>query len=515
MSPFRLHSKYNPHKEAEQFASAIEGIPSIIVITEPGESYLASVLKAKFPSTKCIAVRYNETAFSDSDNLWDAVWRPGNGSLPFFLLSHIPDEKLGATRFLSWKAADKAFPDAADTVWKNIRYTIEMLTSIMHTRSFFGKKWLKNTVDNFINLEHPATLRFGTRDFILAGAGPSLEQLTARQAAPYSLLAVSSACAALTARHIPIDLCISTDAGYWALPHFDRLPAGVPIAFPLEAAIPAQILKTHPSVPLSYNSPLETMLLTAANLQPLAARENGTVTGTACELLLLHTDRNIILAGVDLAAAKGFTHACPHASISRLFTAANRLHPLAEALAVQNFAAQSLETYRQWFLQLPPESARRLFRAGTGGAPLPNIKPVDLTAGAAKNAQPAGQQVDTAVRMHNAQSGRKYALAEQQNSTRNMTRLSAAPYPAPSRQERTEIALSLLNTLHIKIPALIATEPAHLAEDTASLEKQLCALCSYTAYCNVIKNPTDKKAQTNLTEQVNRVLGTLIKRIKA
>ena len=117
--------------------------------------------------------------------------------------------------------------------------------------------------------------------------------------------------------------------------------------------------------------------------------------------------------------------------------------------------------------------------------------------------------------MHNAQSGRKYALAEQQNSTRNMTRLSAAPYPAPSRQERTEIALSLLNTLHIKIPALIATEPAHLAEDTASLEKQLCALCSYTAYCNMIKNPTDKKAQTNLTEQVNRVLGTLIKRIKA
>ena len=515
MSPFRLHSKYNPHKEAEQFTSAIEGNPSIIVITEPGESYLAPVLQSKFPYAKRIAVRYNETAFSDSDNLWDAVWRPGKGSLPFFLLSHIPDEKLGATRFLSWKAADKAFPDAADTVWKNIRYAIDMLTSVMHTRSFFGKKWLKNTIDNFINMEHPAVLRFGAPDFILAGAGPSLEQLTAAQTTPYSILAVSSACAALTARHIPIDLCISTDAGYWALPHFDRLPAGVPVAFPLEAAIPAQILKTHPSVPLSYNSPLETMLFTTANLQPLAARENGTVTGTACELLLQHTDRNIILAGVDLAAAKGFTHARPHASISRLFTAANRLNPLAEALAVQNFAAQSLETYRQWFLQLPPESARRLFRAGTGGAPLPNIKPVDLTAGAAKNAQPVDRQVGTAVRMHNAQSGRNHALAGQQNSTRDMTRLSAAPYPAPSRQERTEIVLSLLNTLHTEIPALIATEPAHLAEDTASLEKQLCALCSYTAYCNVIKNPTDKKAQTNLTEQVNRVLGTLIKRIKA
>lgn len=515
MSSFRLHSKYNPHREAEQFASTIEGIPSIIVITEPGESYLAPVLKANFPSTKCIAVRYNETAFSNSDKLWDAVWRPGNGSLPFFLLSHIPDEKLAGTRFLSWKAADKAFPDAADTVWKNIRYAIEMLTSIMHTRSFFGKKWLKNTVDNFIGLEHPATLRFGTRDFILAGAGPSLEQLTATQAAPYSILAVSSAYTALTARHIPIDLCVSTDAGYWALPHFDRLPTEVPVAFPLEAAIPASILQKYLCVPLSYNSPLELALFTAANIQPLAARENGTVTGTACELLLQHTDRNIILAGVDLAAAKGFTHARPHASISRLFTAANRLHPLAEALAVQNFAVQSLETYRQWFLQLPPESARRLFRAGTGGAPLPNIKPVDLTAGIAKNAPPADQQVDTAACMHNTQSGHDNDLTEHQNSARNMTRLSAVSYPALSRQERTKIALSLLNTLRTTIPALIATEPMRLAEDAATLEKQLCALCSYTAYCNVIKNPTDKKAQTNLTEQVNRVLGALIKRIEA
>ena len=487
MPSFRLHSKYNPHKEAEHFAATIEDNPSIIVITEPGESYLAPILKTKFPYTKRIAVRYNETAFSDSDSLWDAVWRPGNGSLPFFLLSHIPDEKLAGTRFLSWKAADKVFPDEADAVWKNIRYAIDMLTSIMHTRSFFGNKWLKNTIDNFVRLEHPGLPHFGMRDFILAGAGLTLEQLTPAQAAPYSILAVSSACAALTARHIPIDLCIGTDAGYWALPHFGRLPPGVPVAFPLEAAIPASILKTHPCVPLSYNSPLETALFTAAKLQPFTARENGTVTGTACELLLHHTDRTIILAGVDLAAAKGFTHARPHASIARLFTAAHRLHPLAEALAVQNFATQSLETYRQWFLQLPPESARRLSRAGTGGAPLPNIKPVDLPAGS----------------------------AEYKNSARNENRFSVVPYPAPSRQKRTGIALSLLNALHTGLPALIATEPARLAEDTATLEKQICALCSYTAYCNVIKNPTDKKAQTALTEQVSRIVGALIKRTEA
>ena len=84
MPSFRLHSKYNPYKEAQLFADTIEGFPSIIVITEPGESYLAPVLKAAFPCTKRIAVRYTDDLFTDSDQLWDAVWRPKSGSLPFF-----------------------------------------------------------------------------------------------------------------------------------------------------------------------------------------------------------------------------------------------------------------------------------------------------------------------------------------------------------------------------------------------------------------------------------------------
>jgi len=102
MPPFRLHSKYNPHKEAEQFVNTIGGSPSIIVITEPGESYLAPALRSSFPHARLIAIRYTDDLFSDSDTFWDVVWRPLQGNLPFFLLAYIPDELLGATRFLSW-----------------------------------------------------------------------------------------------------------------------------------------------------------------------------------------------------------------------------------------------------------------------------------------------------------------------------------------------------------------------------------------------------------------------------
>ena len=492
MCSFRLHSKYNPHKEAEQFAGTIEGNPLIIVITEPGESYLAPILKTKFPCAKRIAVRYTDALFSDSDDLWDAVWRPENGSLPFFLLSHIPDEKLAATRFLSWKAADKAFPEESVAIWKNIRHAIELLTSVMHTRSFFGNKWLKNTIYNFIHLTHPVELHFGTRNFIIAGAGPSLQQLTAAQGAPYSTLAVTSACTALTARNIRIDLCIATDAGYWALRLFDDIPAGTPIAFPLEAAVPSSILERHPCIPLSYGTPLETALFTAVQLRPLAARENGTVTGTACELLLTHTNRNIVLAGVDLTGSKGFSHAQPHSSTLSLRAEADRFHPLMGMLAVRNFQTQSLETYRQWFLQLPPTATHRIFRAGTQGAPLPNIRTVNLA-----NGIPTGAHQE-----HN-----------KPDSTKKAARLSVQPYRCASTTDRRQTALSLLRKLRTDLTEIIIENPARLADTTAGLEKQICALCSYTAYCNAIKNPTDMETRTRLAEQTNRVLDSIIKRI--
>lgn len=492
MSSFRLHSKYNPHKEAEQFTAAIEGAPAIIVITEPGESYLAPVLKSSFPQAKRIAVRYTDTLFTDTDKLWDAVWRPKNGSLVFFLMSAIPDERLGGTRFLSWKAADRVFPDASVSVWKDIRHTIDLLKSVMHTRSFFGNTWLKNTIFNFIHFSRCAALQFGTQDFLVAGAGPSLRQLTSEQTQVYSVVAVASAYAALAARNIKIDLCLSTDAGYWALRHFDGICADIPVAFPLEAAIPISVLEHNPCILLSYGSPLEAALFTEGGTAPLAARENGTVTGTACELLLMHTAQNIILAGVDLAASKGFSHVQPHSSILQAYTAANRIKPAAEAFAVRNFHAQSLEVYRQWFLQLPPEAAHRIFRAGTEGAPLPNIKRIDLEAAAEHT---CGHTV------------RRY-------SAQGTVPLSIRPYQTVSSAERTQRAYLFLKKLRSKITEQIAKAPSFLTDERINLEKQICSLSGYTAYCNAVKNPFDTKATSALSEQVDRALGRLIKRIE-
>ncbi|MEL3906590.1 MAG: DUF115 domain-containing protein [Treponema sp.] len=487
MPSLRLHSQYNPHKEAEQFVSALEGFPRIIVISEPGESYLAAAFRQHFPGTKLIAIRYTPSLFSDSDYLWDAVWRPANGNLTFFLVSHIPDEKLGSVRFVNWKPADKAFPEAAAAVWEDIRTAIGIIKSIMHTRTFFGNRWLNNTVHNFIHLNRPAAADFGTKPFILAGAGPSLQQLNKKDTAGFSVAAVCSAYAALAAQHIHPDICIGTDGGYWALRHFDRVPATAPIAFPLEAAVPAAVLEHNPCIPLSYASPLEQHLFAAAGFLPLPARENGTVMGTACELLLAQTGGSIILTGLDLAPSKGFSHAQPHESTKRILHTAGRLRPLADLLAVQNFQTASLETYRHWFLQLPPQKTGRLFRTGTGGCDLPNIRRI---------ASPAETL--------------KQTRRQKQAGVQRPFSVHSSPTRPPA--ERKRALRELFSAVQERVQTFSAEQPDIITGNEPSIEKQICALCSYTVYCSFIKDTANQEIRSKLCEDVSRVLNRLIAR---
>ncbi len=364
MSELRIHSKYNPHREAQHFVNAISDSYKIIVITEPGESYLVEPLRERFPHTVLIAIRYTATLFNESDSLWDFVWRPSSRSLPFFLINHIPDELLASTRFLSWKPADKAFPVESEQIWSEIQSAVGMIKQIMYTRSFFGTRWLKNSIKNVIHLQKPAIIDFGTQDFLLTGAGPSLSDVSPHITKQLSTVTVSSAFNALLYKGIRPDLCISTDAGYWALRHFDHIDTALPIAFPLEAAIPSSTLEQNDCIPLSYGSPLEQELFSQAGFAVQLAKENGTVMGTALELLLNHTQKNIFISGLDLAATKGFSHAQPHSSTLFAAQTTNKVKSLTGTLTVQNFNTESLSVYRQWFLQLPPVKAHRITYMG-------------------------------------------------------------------------------------------------------------------------------------------------------
>ncbi|MGP1454545.1 MAG: 6-hydroxymethylpterin diphosphokinase MptE-like protein [Treponema sp.] len=474
-----IHSKYAPQKEAVQFVQRINGNPAIIVVTEPGDSYLVEPLRTHFPLAVLIAVRYSDTYFLDSDPLWDAVWRPSSGSLPFFLHNHIADEQLAATQFLAWKPSDRAFPHEAEAVWKDIRYTIDMITSIMYTRSFFGNRWLKNTVKNFIYLHNRAGIAFGTQPIVLAGAGPSLTALETAALKHTAVCAVSSALTSLRYKKRDINLCISTDAGYWALRHFDGLSSSVPVAFPLEAAIPSRILAHNPCVPLSYHSPLEQELFRRAGWEELRAKENGTVMGTAVDLLLDNTEIPVCIAGLDLAATKGFAHAQPHSSTLFADQATDKLNPLAETCAVQNFNTQSLNVYRTWFLQFPASKKKRVYYLGN-------------TLLAATNSIPPPFEVHGT-----AKHGKK---------------LCVYTLPTPcSCTDRKDIVRTVLTTVQAQLNKPDTFKGLLNVPD--SLERQLCALCAYADYCTYVKNQRDGAAREALLKKVNTMINFLVQRL--
>ena len=484
MQKIQLHSKYNPRKEAAQFADTITGDPQVIVITEPGESYLADALREKYPQARLIALRYTDSLFAESDTVWDAVWRPSMGSLAFFLIRCIPDEFLSTAKFLPWKAADRVFPEQAAAVWKELQHGIEILKSVMCTRAFFGKRWLINSVKNVLTIQNPVLPYFGDSDVILTGAGPGLQYLHAESANGFSVAAVASAYRALQYRNIHPHVCISTDAGYWAKRHFDTLPSNIPVAFPLEAALPFQITEHNPCIMLTYGSPLEQQLFLLSGTAATAASENGTVTGTAVDLLAAHTQSRIILAGVDLSCSKGFTHAQPHSSLLHCADTITRLKPLAGILATQNRQAAVLETYRQWFLQLPQATTKRLYRLG-GGAALPNIKHFDTLA----DIPCSGSSVFSVQ--------------------------PAQILPQAVRKKRLRLFLS--ETLD-KVKEGIANNTPQLFSGrsiNSSVEKQICLLSAYSSYIQLMKNQDSAELRRKLTEEVSLVVSQLIRGIAA
>ncbi|GEM_PF-733170 len=377
----KLHSAYNPQKEAERFCAAIHGNPKIIVITEPGESYIAPILRFQFPAAKIIAIRYTDTYFLQSDILWDAVWRPVHGNLDFFLIHNIPDEFLCVSVFLPWKPAELIWKKTADFVWKTIAASLKIIQSVIATRNFFGQRWFKNITDNFLFAENPVNFEFKNTDSVFAASGGSLEILLKRHKTFLNkrfILAASSAMPALIEYGISPTLCLSTDGGFWAAGHLRRIPEHIPVCFPPEAKIPYAVLKKNPCVFLSYNSLPETLFFSDFKIIPKKAVRNGTVSGTGVDLLLDYTKGNIYAAGLDLEGAKGFPHAQPHESLKSKETLFSKLNPVSQFAAVSNFDARSLEVYAKWFSQIPMQRACRIFRLGNKGRDIENIKRISF-----------------------------------------------------------------------------------------------------------------------------------------
>jgi hypothetical protein len=376
-----LHSAHNPAREAERFADAQQfpQAPLYIVVTEPGESYLAAAFRSRYPDACLVALRYTESDFLDSDGLWDRVWRPGNAQSCYsFLYGLIGDEYLPLSAFVRWKPSDARWPESARSVWEGIRGVFDVQMAIMHTRSHFGRRWLGNILRNAERAERVIDLTLPDKPVFLALSGPSLERQFPFDRSGFFVCSASSALSVLLARGVEPDACFATDGGYWALPLFDGIPARVPVAFPLEAAIPRGVLESNECVVLDYGSALESDILSITGIRATRAERNGSVAGTAASFFVDHSKSGIYAAGLDLAASSPFSHARPHPSLDRVESATGRMTPLCAQLYEREALSASLDTYASWFASRDDAFKSRFFRLEPAVRRIDGIRTVSL-----------------------------------------------------------------------------------------------------------------------------------------
>lgn len=367
-----FHSRYNPEREAEQFAASVPAdfSPSFILVTEPALSYCALHLKNRFPDAKLCALRYCN-AFSGTDYLFERVFMLSdkNNTAQFedALFSYMGEEGICSCRFLSWLPSAKIFPEQDNAAWRSIKNVLLKSRAALATHSYFALRWIKNAVSFCMTAQRTALIRRGSVPVVVAASGVSLQDalpLLKKMREGIFLIAVSSAALPLFHAGIQPDLVISTDGGFWAHSHLEILKhyPEIPIALSAEAACPKKLLRINTIIPLEFPDGLESRIVSECGFHSVPAERNGTVSGTALHLALSITDKPVFLCGLDLSPSPGMQHCCPNRLEYKGEIQDFRLAPKENRLSYARFHAESLEIYRQWFVMRSSALSHRVYR---------------------------------------------------------------------------------------------------------------------------------------------------------
>ena len=360
-----LHSAYNPQVEGERFAQSLQADfnPKFIVILEGALGYCAPFIKKRFPNAKVGTIRFVQD-FSQYDKEWDFVLPLSDeGLFDFF-----GEEALFQSLFFDWKPSAAAWPEQSEKAWKQIKEATLKAKTVLATREHFGKRWLKNKFSFFNKIQKAASIKEITKPVLVCASGPSLQDaLDSIKKARDKIFvcALSSATSVLACNDIKPDLILSCDGGWWAKKHLDPLRTNfmdVPLALEAESACPSVLLQKKEILPLCYDDDLFSQkVFEALGVESLAARRNGTVSGSALELFLSLTKKEIFFAGLDLSPSKKKSHALPNVLETERDAADFRLRTKASRQAAGSLASESLKIYQDWFASYDLKG-RKVFR---------------------------------------------------------------------------------------------------------------------------------------------------------
>ena len=351
-----LHSRYNPHSEAERYIDSLNLKDDIklFVLIEPGRGYLIPVLRERFKESGIIVFHIED---QDALPFADVPEMTGTESADVqnFLEANI-GENSGKIRIIEWRPSLNLYKETYVKLLSQVVDFIKRTEAGNRTTAAFGKRWVRNFFGNLDKLNKSLLYRRTEIPVIVTGSGPSLEQaLPAIKEAQDSclIIAASSSVMALSHGGISADLTITTDGGSWALKHLyscfrQKTKA---LAVNLCASLPSQCADT-PFLLINDGSFWQSLILHELNLPSVIVTQKGTVTATAVELSLALSGANIYLAGADFSVNDIITHVKPYSFDDLFFGNANRFNPYYSERFMRAFytvKGESLDIYASWF----------------------------------------------------------------------------------------------------------------------------------------------------------------------
>jgi hypothetical protein len=399
-----LHSPFDPRREASRFVrqSLLGTQPGYVVLLGAGLGYIVRAVAEEAPGARIVCLYYSEELHRLAKA--EIGWHPGRSlSSLSFLKRHIRELDLDGIRVLEWNPSAEGFPQVAREVRASLRQFLRELRGSQVTTGILGRRWIRNTFLNFVNLGAFRTGELATdgKSIVIFASGPSginAAPLLSEKRGDVTLWALPSAVPFLSAKGLMPDLVVMTDPGFYATCHlYPMAGEGVPIALPLSAALGSWRITEEIHL-LSQPNFFEKEVIAAASLEAYPVPSLGTVAATALDLALRHTKREIIFCGLDLCFADIRTHVRPNLFDTLLRTTSCRLsphyaasyghalnqggNPQGQKQAPERRSPERrpperrppdrriagprpsfpLETYAGWFSSLPPAKVRRVFR---------------------------------------------------------------------------------------------------------------------------------------------------------
>ncbi|MBN2658801.1 MAG: DUF115 domain-containing protein [Spirochaetales bacterium] len=389
-----IHSRYNPYREAERFIeNKTTGSPSVVILIGAGLGYIQEVLDKKLPGTPVLSIFldyeiYNNCYFRSAES---HCWFPDSPeAIVHFLHRYIKETELSSLCILEWEPCASLYPREATEFTRILKNIIQELNGNILTTAWFGKKWLRNTIVNYLSIERYSVQPEIDRPVLIASSGPSLSEIIDEiklYRNRFFLLALPSSLRALMASDILPDLVMTTDPGYYSRVHLNYVNSDARLALPLTAGR-GSWNKNASVILLNQMTPYEIDLFEKTGIANLPLNANGTVSGSALELSAKY-GQPVYFGGLDLCFKDIQSHVVPHSFDELLSVKSSRKSPLYTIYYERAFNARpdfstgirtgrSLITYRNWFNHYSKSSPLPIGRIKPSPVSLDFIKPVEI-----------------------------------------------------------------------------------------------------------------------------------------